>query len=275
MTQLISFRLQPEEAMAARTRSGAARSEAAIILALTALLTIVPLVPLVAAAPPAVAIIALTVLAWRRRAPAATSLGVLAASCVVLGVVGVGPQQVVFPLAFAVYGVVVHRVPWLHGVSRWLRRGALSVGILVLAAGIAAVSGVALFVWQEIARPDLHDLVRTFVPDLPIWLLVAGALVFALLNAAIEEAAYRGVVLAALDVALGPGPAAVVLQAIAFGALHVHGFPRGAAGVGLACLYGLALGALRRRAGGLLAPWIAHVMTDLVVAGIVLALALG
>ena len=258
--------------MAARTRSGAARSETAIILALTALLTIVPLVPLVAAAPLAVAILALTVLAWRRRAPFATSLGVLAAACVALGVAGVGPQQVVFPLAFAVYAVVVRRVPWLHGVAAWFRRGALNGGLLVFAAGIAAISGAALLAWYEIVRPDLQDLVRTFVPLIPIWLLVPGALVFALLNAAIEEAAYRGVVLAALDVALGPGVAAIALQAIAFGALHVHGFPRGALGVGLACLYGLALGALRRRAGGLLAPWIAHVLTDLVIASIVLAL---
>ena len=107
-------------------RSRAAHSEAAIILALTALLTIVPLVPLVAAAPMAVAILALTVLAWRRRAPAATSLGVLAAACVVLGVAGVGPQQVVFPLAFAVYAVVVRRVAWLYGVAAWFGRGALN-----------------------------------------------------------------------------------------------------------------------------------------------------
>ena len=259
--------------MAARTRSGAARSETAIVLALTALLTIVPLVPLVVAAPLAVAILALTVLAWRRRAPSATSLGVLAAACVSLAVVGVGPQQVVFPLAFAVYAVVVHRVPWLHGVAAWFRRGALNGGLLVFAAGIAAISGAALLAWYEIVRPDLQDLVRTFVPIIPIWLLVPGALIFAPVNASIEEAAYRGVVLAALDVALGPGVAAIVLQAMAFGALHVHGFPRGAVGVGLACLYGLALGALRRRAGGLLAPWIAHVLTDLVIASIVLAIA--
>jgi len=214
----------------------AIRSEVAIVLALTAILTIVPLVPIVAAALLAVAILALTVLAWRRRAPAATSLGLLASAGVVLGVVGVGPQQVVFPLAFAVYAVVVRRVAWLHGVAAWLRRGALNGGLLVLAGGSAAISGGALLAWHEIARPDLQDLVRTFVPDFPIWLLVPGALAFALLNAAIEEAAYRGVVLAALDVALGPGVAAIVLQAMAFGALHVHGFPRGAAGVGLACL---------------------------------------
>ncbi len=99
----------------------------------------------------------------------------LAAACVILGVIGVGPQQVVFPLAFAVYAVVVRRVP----VScTALPRG--SVAALWTAAssfllgGIAAISGTALLAWHEIARPDLQDLVRTFVPNLPIWLLVPG-----------------------------------------------------------------------------------------------------
>jgi len=65
----------------------------------------------------------------------------------------------------------------------------------------------------------------------------------------------------------------VFLQAIAFSALHLQGgFPRGVVGVGLAFVYGLLLGALRRRAGGLLAPWVAHVFTDLAIAGIMLAL---
>jgi hypothetical protein len=41
-------------------------------------------------------------------------------------------------------------------------------------------------------------------------------------------------------------------------------------GVGLATIYGLMMGVVRRRSGGLLAPWIAHVLTDVVIAGIVL-----
>jgi len=35
--------------------------------------------------------------------------------------------------------------------------------------------------------------------------------------------------------------------------------------VALAAVYGLMLGAMRLRSGGLLAPWIAHVLTDLVI----------
>jgi membrane protease YdiL (CAAX protease family) len=244
-----------------------------IVLALTALLTVVPLVPRAAAAAAVFAFVALTVLAWHRRAPAATSLGILSVACVVPGVVGVGPQQVVFPAAFAIYAFVIRRTPWLRRASAWLRRGAFDATLMALAAGIAAVSGVALLAWCAVSKPDLADVLHTFVPDQPLWLLIPGAFLFSLLNAAIEEAAYRGVLLEALDAALGPGAAAVLLQAIAFGALHVHGVPRGMVGVGLACVYGLGLGVLRRKAGGLLAPWAAHVLTDLVIVTIVLALA--
>jgi hypothetical protein len=94
-----------------------------------------------------------------------------------------------------------------------------------------------------------------------------------MLNAALEEAAYRGVFLHALDTSLGPGFPALLLQALAFGAIHLRGFPGGWLGVGLACIFGLFMGLIRRRAGGMFAPWIAHVFTDVVIAGIVLLLA--
>ena len=96
---------------------------------------------------------------------------------------------------------------------------------------------------------------------------------FSVVNAAVEEAAYRGVVLGALETARVPTATALVLQAAAFAALHFQaGFPRGLVGVALTFVYGLVLGALRRRAGGLLAPVITHVLTDLVIVTIVLAL---
>lgn len=244
-----------------------------IVLTLTALLTIAPLLP-VLAIPAGIAIVALSVLAWRRRDQPGTSLGLFSAASVVLAVAGVSPQQVLFPIAFTAYFVVVWRVPWLRRASSWLRRGAIDGTILALAGGIAAIAAIALLASYTIVKPDIADIVRTFVPDQPLWALAPGAFLFAMLNAAIEEAAYRGVLLSALDATLGAGAVAVLLQAIAFGALHLYGgFPRGVAGVFLAFIYGLMLGALRRRAGGLLAPWIAHVLTDIVIFSIVIALA--
>jgi membrane protease YdiL (CAAX protease family) len=209
-------------------------------------------------------------------AAGAASLGFLFAVSLVLGLAGLGPQQIVLALAFAIYLVVFTRVAWLGGATGWLRPGAWRTGLVTAGAAFAALSGLALFAWYAIARPDLADLVRTFVPGWPLWLLAPAAILFSLINAALEEAAYRGVLLEALDTVLGPGPLAVALQAVAFGALHYRaGFPRGAVGVGLAFVYGAALGELRRRAGGLLIPWVTHVLTDLVIVSIVLALARG
>jgi membrane protease YdiL (CAAX protease family) len=107
----------------------------------------------------------------------------------------------------------------------------------------------------------------------PFGLLIAGGVIFSMVTAAVEEGAYRGVMLHALDRTLGPGFAALLLQAVAFGAIHLGGFPGGWLGVGLACIYGLLMGVIRRRAGGMFAPWVAHVFTDAVIAAIVLFLA--
>lgn len=249
--------------------------EAPIVLALTALLTASSVVPPgVTAAAAGLAALVLTAIAWKRRAPASSSLGLLFVLCLVFGLAGLGPQQVVFALAFASYAVVVSRVPWLREATRWLAVGSVDGRIMAPGVAFAGVSGVALLGWYAIARPDLADLVRTFIPDWELWRLVPAAIVFSIVNAALEEAAYRGVVLDALDRALGAGGAALVLQAIAFAALHFNaGFPRGLVGVGLTFIYGLVLGALRRRAGGLMAPFITHVLTDLVIVTIVLAMA--
>jgi len=80
-----------------------------IVLVLTALLTIVPLLPILAI-PAGIAIVALTILAWRRRDQPGTSLGLFSAAAVVLAVAGVSPQQALFPIAFTAYFVVVWQV---------------------------------------------------------------------------------------------------------------------------------------------------------------------
>lgn len=250
------------------------RSERRLVLALTLLLTMVSLQwPGAPAAAAGVVALTLTLIAWRNRAPAASSLGLLFVSCLVLALVGVGPQQVVFAMAFAVYAAVVTRTAWLRPAAQWVAVGRCDGAMLALGAAIAGVSGGALLLWHAIARPGLDDLVRTFVPDWPAWMLVPAAIAFSAVNAVVEEAAYRGVVLGALETVLGAGGTALGLQAVAFAALHYQaGFPRGIAGFGLALIYGLALGVLRRHARGLAAPIGAHLLTDLVIVTIVLGL---
>jgi uncharacterized protein len=101
-----------------------------------------------------------------------------------------------------------------------------------------------------------------------LWIVVPAGLLFSCLNAAVEEAFYRGVIMHALLGTVGT-MAALALQAASFGLLHTEGFPSGPAGVILTAGYGLVLGVIRLKAGGLLGPWLAHVLADLTIVAVV------
>jgi membrane protease YdiL (CAAX protease family) len=165
------------------------------------------------------------------------------------------------------------RCPLAAGNSDVARWGSFDAGICLLSVAAWFLAAGALVSWYVLLRPNIVDIVKAYVPALPLGLLITGGLIFSMVNAAVEEGAYRGVFLHALDSTLGAGFAALLLQALAFGAIHIRGFPRGWLGVGLACIFGLFMGVIRRRGGGMFAPWIAHVFTDVVIAGIVLLLA--
>jgi membrane protease YdiL (CAAX protease family) len=144
---------------------------------------------------------------------------------------------------------------------------------MLAAAASILLSAVAVIIWFLSVRPDINDLIAALVPDWHGALLISGGLLFSLLNAAVEEMAYRGVVMDALDQSIGAGILSLLGQAAAFGVFHIIGFPRGWIGVGLAFLFGVLMGLIRRLSGGLLAPWAAHVCTDVVIVSIVLVFA--
>jgi hypothetical protein len=174
------------------------------------------------------------------------------------------------PLVAALVGYEVagRGFPSLRRPTSWLQAGRITTGTWVLIVGIAAISGVALVVWAATADPDWQRY-RSNFPDLPRPVLILGALAFSVVNAAAEEAAFRGVVQGVLGEAIGVR-AAHLVQAAAFGLLHIQGFPSGFPGVLLATTYGLALGALRSHTGGLLAPWLAHIAADVVIVSVLL-----
>ena len=161
----------------------------------------------------------------------------------------------------AAWAVAAVSVPPLRRSVRWLRLGRMTRATWCLVGATGIASGLALWLWFVLLRPDLHGLARR----IPRWqgaALVAGGAAFALINAAMEEGVWRGVLMDGLDSVFGPGHVSVVVQAISFGLVHFHGIPNGWLGVAMATVYGVLLGYLRRLSNGMLAPFIAHVLAD-------------
>lgn len=253
--------------------SGSRTVDAVLVIGVTLLVTAAPLLPRKAAAAVAAVTAVLTALAWYKRCVAAAPLSAFCVICFGLLLSGVRFIPIVLGLGLIGYAGIVRGAPWLRGTATWIRRGSFNATVRILCAATWLLAAGALLCWYLLLRPNVADIVETFVPAQPLAVLIAGGVIFSIFNAAVEEGAYRGVIMHALDQSLGPGVAALLLQAAAFGAVHIHGFPRGWVGVGLATIYGLLMGIIRRRAGGVLAPWVAHVLTDVVIAGIVLFLA--
>ncbi|HET6418931.1 MAG TPA: CPBP family intramembrane glutamic endopeptidase [Geobacteraceae bacterium] len=181
------------------------------------------------------------------------------------------PFSLIIPVA--VYGVTAAALPPLRRSFGWLRRGRPGYDILVPMTATVVLSGIALVIWYVAAKPD-HDQFLRYMPRMPVWMFPLAGLGFAMGNAALEEAIFRGIVMDALDSALGPGPASILLQSVPFAILHLSGFPGGGWGMAMVLVYGLALGSIRRRSRGMLAPWLTHVAADGVIFAILVRVVL-
>lgn len=156
---------------------------------------------------------------------------------------------------------------------RWVRRGRISTSMWFLIGVTGVGSAVALIAWAVWTdRFGIGAQMMASVAHLPPLVLTLIVIpVFALFNAVTEEAVFRGVLYTALVRSSKSPWFAIVVQAAAFAALHFEmGFPNGPMGYAMVLTYGLFLGYLRARTGGLLAPIAAHVVADLVIGYILL-----
>lgn len=151
----------------------------------------------------------------------------------------------------------------------WCGKGEVDPISWLIAAAISLIASAALLLWAATTN-NLGagaGMVKELV-GIPLWfLLFVGVPAFALINAFVEEAVYRGFLQQALMVRLpGRDYLVLALQASAFAAAHYFsGFPNGLVGYGMTFLYALSLGYLRLRTGGVLVPFLAHVTADLVI----------
>lgn len=180
------------------------------------------------------------------------------------------PMPLLLPLV--AYGLIVVPVPALRRAAKLPLGAAPDRITLWLIVVTVIVSALALVAWHQLLHPDLSDL-QAMIPAMPALLLPLAGVGFAIVNAIIEELIWRRILWDMLVKAIGKAPVVIILQAVSFGVFHIHGFPRGAIGVGMATVYGLALGLIRHRTGGLGAAIVAHIFADLVIFAVLATLA--
>jgi uncharacterized protein len=165
------------------------------------------------------------------------------------------------------------RWPQLRPDDGWFPSGHPSPAAWAMLVATVVGAAAALWLWL-LSEPELGEGTLQLVElarRVPAAGLAAGVVVFVLVNPVVEEVAYRLVAFEAAR-AVVPAAGAVVLQALAFGTLHVAGFPAGALGVALAFVYGLALGVIRLLTGGLRLAVIAHIAGNVTIAALVVFL---
>lgn len=136
------------------------------------------------------------------------------------------------------------RLQWLPALKLSPRLSTLGWG---LAAGLASVVAVIAFFYATGQAGAFH------APRVNLW--IAGANIFSNFY---EEYVFRGFILAALTAALGFWPAAII-SSLAFGATHTqYPLELQALIAALAVLWAW----VGKRAGGLLAPYTAHMTLD-------------
>ncbi|GAB3898053.1 hypothetical protein GCM10029964_081900 [Kibdelosporangium lantanae] len=146
----------------------------------------------------------------------------------------------------------------------WLRPGRISwllAGAVVL---VVVGTTAALVIWARLTDPVLPGYIVGF-RDSPLWQVALAVTAFSLVNAALEESLFRGVLLDEVSATWAPGPALAV-QAVAFGLFHLNGFPSGWAGMVMAGVWGYLLGLLRVHGRGIVLPYVAHVGADATIA---------
>ena len=174
------------------------------------------------------------------------------------------PQFRIWPLLWviplSVYLVMVATIPPLRAsFSRW-RFGRITL-FATCAAGVIGLSTiVTLVVFDHTVHPDVSGY-RTMLPVQWFGGIFGTAILFPLLNAALEETVFRGVLFDSIA-SQWSYAIAVIVSAVFFGYGHMKGFPPGPIGAVLAGIFGIAAGWLRVVTGGIGLPFFTHVVAD-------------
>ncbi len=174
------------------------------------------------------------------------------------------PSLRVWPLFWLaplfVYGVLIIFIPPLRATFRPWRFGRVSTATILATTIIAVGSSVVLMAFHSFQRPSV-DAYGSIFPVFLLGGIVSTGVLFSIFNALFEEMIFRGVLFDAVE-SEWSGWVAVVVTACLFGYGHMHGYPPGPIGAGLAGFYGICLGWLRLYSQGIGLPVVAHIAAD-------------
>jgi membrane protease YdiL (CAAX protease family) len=171
-----------------------------------------------------------------------------------------------WPLALPLlaYAIVVVPLPSLRRTAPRIVLGRLTGAPRAFAVVIVLTSITALASFHLWMQPDITRLAAR-LPTIS-HNLILGGICFSIVNAALEELLFRGVLWGAAA-SVWNNTVALLGTAIFFGLCHLQGYPPGPIGAVLAGIYGLALGILRWWTGGLGLSLACHVCADAIIFG--------
>lgn len=129
---------------------------------------------------------------------------------------------------------------------------------------VIVISSSSLILWYWLFDPNIEVFTQYF-PNVGLYKLLFGGVVFAVVNSIVEEVVYRGILWNGLSELFGSVLTVIVIQALIFGVIHYWGIPNGIVGAAMAFIYGLFLGAIRSLSGGLLMPILTHIFADMTI----------
>ncbi len=112
---------------------------------------------------------------------------------------------VIYMVAPVAFVAIALAIPGLAAGFGWLRAGRFDWRLALGAALLAAISIAVTVVYVATLKPDLTHQPLIAAPGLGLPAMLLVGVGIAALNAAVEEAIYRGILMNALDAALGAG----------------------------------------------------------------------
>lgn len=144
---------------------------------------------------------------------------------------------------------------------QWLRVGRIGPFAWVMWALITGLTVAGLMAWNHLFDRELPEAYRDQAQSVSTPLAITGALAFLIVNGAIEDSIWAGVLLSATE-RLVPSWLAIAAVATSFGLAHLNGVPDGIVGVIMAGSWGLVLALLRVCTRGMGATYLAHIVAD-------------